>query len=294
MTGHGWYKNVIMAKDPAVNWYFDNWFGGTMGMSRHQKGCYIDLLGLQFQLGHLSIDQIKNILGADFNQWNNLKVKFSEDEEGNFFNERLETEILKRKSYSERGKKGGNPNFKKGAANPYYNNKDKLIDNLNDKQKDNLTGIGIETNTGIEDYGGVGEKEGRGPIIPLMQKVWLKSFPAYLDLTETDFPALLKIAELISKLEHLEFDPENHELKEIILRRWGEICTFCANDNHYSTYSIERLAKHFQSLIQAQKQHESNKKRTSKANGKLCGAERLINELKSDFARASAGRKSSD
>lgn len=148
-------------KNPAINWYFDNWFGGTMGMNRHQKGCYIDLLGLQFQLGHLSIEQIKNILGADFNQWNNLKVKFREDEEGNFFNERLETEILKRKSFSERGRKGGNPNLKKGISNPYYHNKDKLKDNLINKQKDKLSEIDIETDIGLEEKEGVGEKEGR-------------------------------------------------------------------------------------------------------------------------------------
>ena len=90
-----------MAKDPAINWYFDNWAGGTKGFSRHQKGCYMDLLESQFYLGHLSLDQVKNILGADFNQWNVLKGKFAQDEHGNFFNERLELEKNKRVKYSE-------------------------------------------------------------------------------------------------------------------------------------------------------------------------------------------------
>lgn len=92
---------LTMAKDPAINWYFDNWSGGTKGFSRHQKGCYMDLLESQFYLGPLSLEQIKNILGSDFNQWEKLKPKFETDGNGNFFNERLELEKNKRKRYSE-------------------------------------------------------------------------------------------------------------------------------------------------------------------------------------------------
>src|SRR5690348_9875955 len=95
-----------MSKDPAINWYFDNWSGGTKGFNRFQKGCYMDLLDAQFQLGHLSLETIKNILGADFTSWNFLKVKFLQDEQGNYFNERLEAEIMKRRRYSESRKNG--------------------------------------------------------------------------------------------------------------------------------------------------------------------------------------------
>src|SRR5689334_12925704 len=90
-----------MAKDPAINWYFDNWSGGTKGFNRFQKGCYMDLLEAQFHLGHLSLEQIKNVLGSDFSTWQILKQKFAQDESKNFFNERLESEIMKRRRYSE-------------------------------------------------------------------------------------------------------------------------------------------------------------------------------------------------
>lgn len=91
-----------MAKDPAINWYFDNWNGGTFGMSRFHKGCYMDLLTAQYHIGHLSLEQIKNILGNDFSAWQTLKTKFVQDENKNFFNERLAAEVRKRLEYSKK------------------------------------------------------------------------------------------------------------------------------------------------------------------------------------------------
>lgn len=98
-----------MPKSPAINWYFDNWGGGTKTMSRHLKGCYMDLLDAQFQNGHLSLDEIKHVLGSDFSAWQTLQKKFDKDAHGNYFNERLDIEIKKRdessKKQSERVKK---------------------------------------------------------------------------------------------------------------------------------------------------------------------------------------------
>lgn len=91
-----------MAKDPAVLWYFNDWHGGTFTLSRHQKGCYMDLLYAQFNSGHLSLDEIKTVLGSDFGQtWPTLQKKFKKDEiTGLFFNERLVFEADKRKTYT--------------------------------------------------------------------------------------------------------------------------------------------------------------------------------------------------
>lgn len=91
-----------MAKSPAINWYFDNWLGGTKGMSRIQKACYFDLLAAQYFIGRLSLEQIKNELGADFHVWQNIKHKFKVDESGNYYNDRMNTEIERRKSYSKK------------------------------------------------------------------------------------------------------------------------------------------------------------------------------------------------
>lgn len=110
-----------MAKDPAFLFYPGDWLGGTMTMTRHHKGCYIDLLIAQFHQGPLSLETIKVVLGTDQAVWTVLLKKFKQDSEGNFFNERLATEMQKRKKFSDRqaenGKKGGLS--KKAKTNPW-------------------------------------------------------------------------------------------------------------------------------------------------------------------------------
>jgi uncharacterized protein YdaU (DUF1376 family) len=90
-----------MAKDPATLWYWNDWNSGTVTFSRHLKGCYMDLLHAQFNNGHLSLDEIKTVLGVDFSNWNALQKKFAKDENGSYYNERLEQEITKRRAFSE-------------------------------------------------------------------------------------------------------------------------------------------------------------------------------------------------
>jgi uncharacterized protein YdaU (DUF1376 family) len=91
-----------MGKDPAFLFYPGDWLGGTMTMTRAHKGAYMDVLMAQFNSGHLSIDEIKIILGTDFEiMWEAvLRKKFSKDSNGLFYNDKLEREIIKRQNYS--------------------------------------------------------------------------------------------------------------------------------------------------------------------------------------------------
>lgn len=89
-----------MSKDPAVLWYWNDWQGGTITMSRFLKGCYMDLLHAQFNNGALSIDEIKTVLGNDFAAWGVLSKKFKTDDKGLFYNERLIHESTKRNSFT--------------------------------------------------------------------------------------------------------------------------------------------------------------------------------------------------
>lgn len=90
-----------MAKDPALLWYFNDWHGGTSTMSRFLKGCYMDLLHAQFNNGHLSLDEIKVVLGSDFgSSWPTLQKKLMVDDKGLYYNPRLEAEHSKRKTFS--------------------------------------------------------------------------------------------------------------------------------------------------------------------------------------------------
>lgn len=88
-----------MAKDPAFLFYPADWHLGTMTLTRHQKGCYIDLLMAQFNNGPLSLDTIKVLLGQDQAVWTVLRVKFKQTADGLWYNERLATEKQKRESF---------------------------------------------------------------------------------------------------------------------------------------------------------------------------------------------------
>lgn len=92
-----------MAKDPAFLFYPGDWQGGTSSFTRPHKGAYIDLLMAQFNQGRLHINDIMDILGTDFDlMWDRkLKSKFKQDEQGLFYNERLDNERNKRKNFSE-------------------------------------------------------------------------------------------------------------------------------------------------------------------------------------------------
>lgn len=95
-------------KDPAFLFYSNDFSVGTQFFTDEQVGQYMRLLLAQHQHGHLTEKQVIFICKSyDFD----IMLKFKKDAEGNFYNERLEQEILKRKKYSEsRGnnKKGKN------------------------------------------------------------------------------------------------------------------------------------------------------------------------------------------
>lgn len=103
-------------KDPAILFYWNDWHGGTITFSRHLKGCYMDLLYAQFNSGHLSLEEIRTVLGQDQANWTVLSKKFKQDENGLFYNERLDSEIKKRKAYSESRKNN------KSGKNQYSKN----------------------------------------------------------------------------------------------------------------------------------------------------------------------------
>lgn len=94
-------KGSVNGKDPAVLWYWNDWAGGTVTFSRHQKGCYMDVLCAQFNAGPLSIDEIRIVLGSDFGSaWPAIQKKFIQDEGGRYYNVRLMAELVKRKAFT--------------------------------------------------------------------------------------------------------------------------------------------------------------------------------------------------
>ena len=96
-----------MAKDPAFLFYPGDWLGGTTTFTRAHKGAYMDLLMAQFNNGHMSLEDIKIILDRDFDiMWESkLKSKFKVDKNGQYYNEKLENEQIRRREYTKSRRK---------------------------------------------------------------------------------------------------------------------------------------------------------------------------------------------
>ena len=117
-------------KDPAILFYTESFLIGCADLTMEERGQYITLLCLQHQKGHLNRRTIDVAIGTIRNRETGETIslvsdyvleKFSVDENGCYYNKRLETEIIKRESYArsryENGCKGGRP--KKPTEKPY-------------------------------------------------------------------------------------------------------------------------------------------------------------------------------
>jgi len=87
-----------MAKDPAFLFYPNDWIGGTMGMTFEEKGAYMELLMMQFNRGHMTTHMVGQLVGQI---WDKIKDKFTQDEQGMWYNRRLEEEKNKRQKFTQ-------------------------------------------------------------------------------------------------------------------------------------------------------------------------------------------------
>lgn len=141
-------------KDPAFLFYSSDFLSGTMLMTDEQIGQYIKLLCLQHQKGHLKEKDMLNICKT-YDE--DIFSKFLKDEEGNYYNERLETEANKRKAYSEsrrnnRRKKETYEEDMKNICNSYEEHMENENININEN-------IIINKNNSKKDFKGKKEEE---------------------------------------------------------------------------------------------------------------------------------------
>lgn len=105
-------------KDPAFLFYSQDFLVGTMAMPYDEIGRYIKLMCYQHQTGRMSEETVRLLVGSFSDM---LKMKFTQDENGLYYNERLEEEIEKRSKFIEskhvNGKLGGRPPKKKNLIN---------------------------------------------------------------------------------------------------------------------------------------------------------------------------------
>jgi hypothetical protein len=127
-----------MRKDPAILFYTGDFLNGCTCLTMEERGQYITLLCLQHQSGHLSEKTIRLSVGSVSVD---VLKKFKQDNDGNYFNERMQLEIEKRLQFIEtridNGSKGGRPKKPSAKPNGYPNGKpngepkNNLIENRN-------------------------------------------------------------------------------------------------------------------------------------------------------------------
>lgn len=87
-------------KNPAVLLYTSDFITGTLFMTNEEVGAYIRILCMQHQKGHLSKNEIEQICKSN-DVFTSVIIHFKEDNNGLFYNERMDLEKDKRNKYSE-------------------------------------------------------------------------------------------------------------------------------------------------------------------------------------------------
>lgn len=139
-------------KDPAFLFYSNDFLSGTMLMTDEETGQYIKLLCLQHQKGHLKEKDMLNICKS-YNE--EIFSKFKKDKDENYYNERLEYEVNKRKAYSEsrRNNRRKKETYEKDMKN-ICNSYEKHMENENVNEN-----INININKNNSKRGSKGKKE---------------------------------------------------------------------------------------------------------------------------------------
>lgn len=89
-----------MAKDPAFLLYYQDFSFGTRYMSLAAKGAYIDILCHLADKHTISKEHIFIICQSSDSLMNEIVTKLVVDSNGEYYSERLRTEVEKRKSYA--------------------------------------------------------------------------------------------------------------------------------------------------------------------------------------------------
>ena len=135
-----------MAKDPAILFYTADFLTGTAYFTDEQRGQYIRLLCEQHQVGHIPEQHMINICKTYDSP---VLKKFIKDDDGNYFNERMETEVEKRKSYSESRRNNRMAKAEKKDMNKHMSNH-MSVHMENENINENINVDIIELYKGIE------------------------------------------------------------------------------------------------------------------------------------------------
>jgi hypothetical protein len=125
-----------MAKDPAFLFYYQDFAYGTRKMTFEEKGGYIELLCEQADFGHLSLNDIKRALKESFHIWTNICDKFTQDDNGLYYDKILEEHLDKRRKFTESRRRNLMGKHKDKHKEPHMENRNvNGIENKDEKKE---------------------------------------------------------------------------------------------------------------------------------------------------------------
>ena len=113
----------MSSKTPAVLFYGADYLVGIIGMTWDEQGRYMYLLALQQQKGHIDINAIMPDCPGS------VLDKFTQDENGLWFNARMQEEMDKRYQYSESRRKNRLQKDKKLSTSQTVDKSRQSVDN---------------------------------------------------------------------------------------------------------------------------------------------------------------------
>lgn len=125
-------------KDPAVLFYFQDFLVGTEFMTDDEVGKYIRILCHQADKGALSESQLKRICRSEIPEA--IKEKLLVDENGNYYQRRMQIEKEKRNKHIEHQRNNANKRWNKtechgnATAMPLENEDEDVNRNINGKE----------------------------------------------------------------------------------------------------------------------------------------------------------------
>ena len=125
-----------MSKDPAVLLYTSDFLTGVTLFDMEQRGQYITLLCQQHQLGHLPENHMISVCNSKDSK---VIKKFIQDKNGNYYNKRMEKEIINRREYCKsRSHKGLSGRKKKNHIKTIRKSYGNHTENENDNENINI------------------------------------------------------------------------------------------------------------------------------------------------------------
>ncbi len=245
-----------MAKDPAFLFFPGDWLGGTMTMTYEEKGIYISLLMLQFNNGHMTLHMMAHYIGHMFNQfWDKYSCKFITDEQGLYFNVKLDEEKKRRKAYTDSRSKN------KEGKNQFTKNKKKSGHMTSHMENGNRNGD--YNDTADENF----EKFEKLLIIPQMCALWYSSFSTYTQDKDNDFDGMGKVLQFMNRQTKIQISDPNCQIK--ILNTLQLIVDQVNREPFWINKPIKSIANNIQEFYNNIKNPQNGKRNTKAESGTL-------------------------